>query len=225
MLTATAAGLLTICVLVASSAIARERDDRTLDLLLTTPLEPADYLRGKVLGLLRLFWPPTAAILVVAATASLVLWTMPPDLPDPQTAPLLLPGGLGAFALALPGFLCFGIAIGLSWSVRSRQWTVAAATSITICGIVVLSAMGLAVGVYHDVAGLGPVLLAMSPLTSPAPATDPTGWFDAVEAHWNISMLIGGGVGGLVWLTAAWVVLKTTSHSFTPTVRRLAGLD
>jgi len=225
MLTATAAGLLTAGVLLASSAIARERDDRTLDLLLTTPLEPADYLRGKLLGLVRLLWPPAVAVMLVAATASLVTWATQVTEPAAPDAALLLPGGLAAFALSLPGLLCLGIAIGLTWSVRSRQWTVAAAVSLTLCAIVMLGAAGLVVGVYQDVSGLGPVLLGISPLTATGPSLDPSGWFNTVDSAWNVSMLIGGGVGGVLWFVAAWVVLKTTAQSFTPTVRRLAGTD
>ena len=225
MLTATAGGLLAIGVLLASSAIARERDDRTLDLLLTTPLEPADYLRGKLLGLVRLVWPPTAAIMLVAATASLVMWVIPADNAASPTATALLPGGLAAFAMSLPGVLCLGITIGLSWSVRSRQWTVAAAISLIVSGVVVVGVAGFAIGVYADVSGLGPVLLGLNPLTCAGPALDPSGWFSPVDTNSNMGLVIGGAVGGVAWLISAWAVLKTTSQSFTPTVRRLAGLD
>ncbi len=225
MLTTTSGGLLAIGVLLASSAIARERDDRTLDLLLTTPLKPAHYLRGKLFGLVRLVWPPTAAIMLVAATASLVMWVIPADNTAAPTSTTLLPGGLAAFAMSLPGVLCLGITIGLSWSVRSRQWTVAAAISLIVSGIVVIGVAGFAMGTYADLSTLGPVLLGLNPLTSAGPALDPTGWFSSVDAHANVGLLIGGAVGGVAWLIAAWVVLKTTSQSFTPTVRRLAGLD
>jgi ABC-type transport system involved in multi-copper enzyme maturation permease subunit len=226
LLTTAVVALLAIATLLAASAVARERDDRTLDLLLTTPLQPADYLRGKLLGLIRLLWPPTLAVMVVAATGATLIWAAPPPA-EGVVSVVLLPGGLIATGIALPGLLCLGIAIGLSWSVRSRQWTVAAGASLGVTAVAVGGFSLLTLAIYNGLLALGVGLVGGNPLLAPLAAVDPTSWWQAntAIADLNVTMLIGGCVGGVIWFLAALMVLKTTAQSFTMSVRRLAGLD
>src|SRR5690606_35120521 len=46
-----------IAINMSSTAVSREREDGTLDLLLITPLTPAQYLGGKVRGLISFLTP------------------------------------------------------------------------------------------------------------------------------------------------------------------------
>lgn len=226
LLTTAVVTLLAIATLLAASAVARERDDRTLDLLLATPLRPADYLRGKLLGLIRLLWPPTVAVMVVAATAAVLIWAAPPPA-DGATSVVILPGGLIATGIALPGLLCLGIAIGLAWSVRSRQWTVAAGASLGVTAVAVGGFSLLTIAIYGGLVGLGVWMVGGNPLLAPLAAVDPATWWPSrtAIADLDLWMLIGGCVGSVVWLLTALMVLKTTAQSFTMSVRRLAGLD
>jgi hypothetical protein len=140
---------------------------------------------------------------------------------------VLLPGGLIATGIALPGLLCLGIAIGLSWSVRSRQWTVAAGASLGVTAVAVGGFSLLTLAIYNGLLALGVGLVGGNPLLAPLAAVDPTSWWQAntAIADLNVTMLIGGCVGGVIWFLAALMVLKTTAQSFTMSVRRLAGLD
>ncbi|MCH2138665.1 MAG: ABC transporter permease [Phycisphaerales bacterium] len=222
LLCAAAIGLITTGTILAATAVAREREDRTLDLLLATPLKPGQYLQGKLIGLIRLLWPPAVAVIVVAVSAAVVISGT-----DLSESDALLPMALIGMAITLPGLLCLCIAIGLAWSVRSRQWTSAAAISMGIVTVVAGGSALLILGVYEDVGPLGVALVGGHPLLGPLAAMSPESWWrgggDPVDLP--TSMLVGGIVGGTCWFVAAWVVIKTTAQSFTMTVRRLAGLD
>ena len=222
--------LLMIATLLSASAVARERDDRTLDLLLTTPLEPGDYLRGKLLGLARVMWPPTLAVMLVALCIAIVGWTAPPAVEGESSllAAGMLPGGAMALALSLPGLLATGIAIGLTWSVRSRKWTMAAAAGLIMTALATGGAALIASLAGGDIPALGTLLVGGVPLVVAQAASDPAGWLDLARtdlASLNQQLLIGGCVGAIVWFIAALGILRATSLSFTATVRRLAGLD
>jgi ABC-type transport system involved in multi-copper enzyme maturation permease subunit len=229
-LSAAVAALLLVATLLSASAVARERDDRTLDLLLTTPLQPRDYLRGKLLGLARVMWPPTVALMLVALCIAVVGWTTPtPEgQPSPALAAGMLPGGAVALALGLPGLLATGIAIGLTWSVRSRQWTTAAAAGLVVTALATGGAAFIATLAGADIPALGPVLVGGVPLVVAQAASDPGGWLDLKNTNLdtlNQQLLIGGCLGAVAWFIAALAILRATSMSFTTTVRRLAGLD
>ena len=73
-LLAIVAAEITIVVLAAvnmsATAVSREREDGTLDLILTTPIQPGPYISGKLRGLIQYLLP----MLVVPVVCMLIAW-------------------------------------------------------------------------------------------------------------------------------------------------------
>ncbi|MEO1512072.1 MAG: ABC transporter permease subunit, partial [Planctomycetota bacterium] len=116
-----------IAINISATAISREREDGTLDLLLTTPITPGMYLSGKLRGLIAYLLPlmlvPIATIAIAGVycmaagkTTSITLPTTPPAV---VAVPLVLPESALTVALSMLAFVSFCVMIGLNWSLKS----------------------------------------------------------------------------------------------------------
>jgi len=214
----------------AAAAIARDRADGTLDLLLTTPIQPKPYLRGKLLGICLLASPfMTALLATLLITAAAVAGSahgslLVPPTGDSAAAPLATWGGLIGAACCMVPFAGWCTAVGLSWSMRSRLTVKATLTAVTIN----IAAAGLLVPCLWS----GGLAWFLAPLMMACPATaimvaTADGHF---LSNWPMAevgrqwMLLGCGVaGGLFWSLLTAMLLQTTGRAFVPTMRRLAG--
>lgn len=127
--------ILLIVTNAAASTVTREREDGTLDLLLTTPITSRYYLWGKLAGLVG-FMLPLVAVPVLSAAIFVVhdLLRMFSG-SDPSLRWVVLPEGVILMPLVLVVMVAFATIVGMQMSLRNRT-TVRA----------VMSSLGLVVG-------------------------------------------------------------------------------
>jgi len=223
--------LILAAVAISATSITRDREDGNLDLLLTTPIQASPYLQGKLLGMGRLLIPLLAA---PAFTAVLVASTiaMQPDSAafTIQTAatpqPIASWGGLIGLAIMLPAFIAFCIAIGLHWSVRSRQSGKAMLVSLLITGLAAGLLVPCVSGAARSVAWFAAPVVAASPLASialaingPSLLTDSP--FSTEGDQWLL--IASGTIASAGWSVVTVMSLKSTARGFVRTMRHLAG--
>jgi len=232
--------IILIAINTSATAISREREDGTLDLLLTTPITPLEYLGGKLRGLISYLAPLLAVPVGTVALASLyvlvggleraggvavqaVLGT------QTMTVPVVLPEAAIAFPLVSIGFIAFCVVIGLSWSLRSRG------TIASVIGTVgVVAVIGGSVGLCGALAGgevtfVGPALAPVTPVTALFAGINPESAFSPqVESADDLfNARIAYVAGAALWAGAyTLVVLGVRAdlvRRFDRAVRELAG--
>lgn len=232
--------IILIAINTSATAISREREDGTLDLLLTTPITPLEYLGGKLRGLISYLAPLLAVPVGTVALASVYVLlgglersggVMVPTVLGTQTVdvPVVLPEIALAFPAVAVGFIAFCVVIGLSWSLRSRG------TIASVVGTVgVVTVIGGSVGLCGALAGggvylIGPALSAVTPITALFAGINPAVAFaPRVESASDFANArIALGVGAAFWTGIyALVVLGIRAdlvRRFDRAVRELAG--
>ncbi len=184
-----------IAINMAATAVAKEREDGTLDLLLTTPITPGAYLTGKLRGLVAYLLPLLAVPIGTLLIAGAYIWFVQigtighhggvdftnanPDVahaafvahtPAGRTVPIGIPAiipeaGLLAALVGIP-FLAFCIMIGLQWSLKSKGSLGSVVATVGVVGVV-SGIVGLCAWQGGgDIPGVGPALAALSPATT-----------------------------------------------------------
>lgn len=251
----TVAGEMTVIALVAvnmaATAVSREREDGTLDLLLTTPLTPGMYLTGKLRGMIAYLLPmiaipvgtiAAAGLYIAAAMVGILEPTTPPGFTTnpaliktsmPGTGPILVPAvlpesGLVLAAVSVP-FIAFCVMVGLQWSVRSKASLASVVGTVGIVGAVagVVGLCGWNAG--SELPVVGPVLAAMTPLTATLGCVRPeVALAETVNGAGGlngarVSLVIGAGVAALTYLAIVYGLHAAIVKGFDMTVRKLAG--
>lgn len=228
-----------VAVNMSATAVSREREDGSLDILLTTPITPKDYLRGKLRGLISFLLPFLSVPLATLALASLyvlvgglgrdggvtvtdVLLTGSID------TPAVLPeGALLAPLLALP-FMAFVVMIGLQWSVKSKG-----TIGSVIFAFGVIAAITGVVGLCGWQAGrsaayLGPALAALNPATLLFAIVNPVEGMSSTVSEAGlqsarVSLAVGAIAGALLLSIIVYGLYSSMVRRFDMTVRALAG--
>lgn len=229
-----------VAIVSAASTIAAEREDGTLDILLTTPITPSDYLGGKLRGLVWYLGPMLAVpILTTILAAAYVLAgglggagdVVVSDLVGSERIdlPVVLPVAMLVAPLTSVPFVAFCAVIGLQWSLRSKGVLTATTASFGVVAAVagVLGLCGWNAG--SDVALLGPALSALTPITAAHAVVDPAraatetlaGAGDPAAA--NLPLIVGSLAAAAGYLALTWGIKITLVKSFDMTVRKLAG--
>ena len=228
---------LLIGVSASATAVSREREDGSLDILLTTPIQPGPYLRGKLRGLIVVLWPAIATPSLTLVLGA--LYTMADGLgaasvstqvridTDLVDVPLVLAPAAFAFPFAFTGFMAFAVMTGLQWSVGSRGviGSTVGALGVIAASAMVLGLCGAAAG--RDSSGLGPALSCLSPVNLALVAVAPQATIGpSLRAP---SMLPAAFVAGtivtvIIEIIVTSAMLAAMRRSFMMTVRRLAGL-
>lgn len=230
-----------VAVNMAGTAVTREREDGTLDLLLTTPITPASYLGGKLRGLIAYLLPMLAVPLGTLALAALYiltgglgrvggLTTTTTVGAIAYTLPTVLPESLVLAPLATIPFLAFVVMVGLQWSLKSKGMLAAIATTIGVVGVTtgVVGLCGWHAGT--DVKFVGPALAALSPATalramvSPDNALTETLMSDASGVSARVSLGLGCILSAILHAAAVYGIRANMTRTFDMTVRRLAGV-
>ncbi len=234
-----------VAINVAATAISKEREDGTLDLLLTTPITASAYLTGKLRGLIAYLLPLLAIPLGTLLLAGLytaagglsrsggVNLKMSVAAPTGTGSvyvdvPMVLPEAGLLAAVAIIPFMAFCVMVGLQWSLKSRGtlssviWTVGVvcivAGPIGVCG---WNAGG-------EVPNFGPFLAALSPasllytLVRPIDAANKTmesGGIGALRVWLFIGCAAGAGLNAVI----CYGIHANMVRTFDVTVRRLAG--
>jgi ABC-type transport system involved in multi-copper enzyme maturation permease subunit len=253
-LLATVMGELLVITLVAvnmsATAVSREREDGTLDLLLTTPITPAKYLSGKLQGMMAYLLPMLAVPLFTLLVAGLyvgiagALETGAPGatsttqiaytsaaMGGASQAPLVLPEAGVVGALSVIPFIALCVMIGMSFSLRSRGVLGSVAQTVGVVGVVAGMVGLCAWRAAADVPLLGPVLAALNPAAAIVATIQPevalqetvvrsTGGMGAART----ALIIGGLVSLAIHAAIIYGLVTAMTRNFDQTVRRLAGI-
>ncbi|MCH2161416.1 MAG: hypothetical protein MK085_06035 [Phycisphaerales bacterium] len=228
----------TIVVLAAmnmsATAVSREREDGTLDLILTTPIQPGPYLAGKLRGLVMYLLPMLMVPVVTMFLAAIYCLTqgsatMIPVAVGTATIPVPIMSMSSSIAmlLLLPPFVAFAVMVGLQWSIRSKGTisSVIAAVMVLMAVVGVLGLCGMASG--RGIPYLGAAVSAGSPFNlifasfMPAAAIPET--LQEAQDTFGVSLLVGAAVSAVIYIGIVLGMHASMKKSFMMTVRRLAG--
>jgi ABC-type transport system involved in multi-copper enzyme maturation permease subunit len=227
----------------AATAISKEREDGTLDLLLTTPITSSAYLSGKLRGLVAYLLPllavPIGTLLLAglyvacggfSRAGGVELDKVVGGVNSGRTisVPVVLPvAGLYA-AIAIIPFMAFCVMVGLHWSLKSRGTLSSVVGTVGVAGAIA-GVMGLCS--WHaagSIPGLGAVAAALSPASLLFALIYP---WDALTN----TVTSSGITGAYVWLffgclasaaihaAICYGIHSNMVRTFDMTVRKLAG--
>ena len=230
-----------VAIYMSAGSVSREREDGTLDLILTTPITPRFYIWGKLQGLVR-FLSLLIAVPVVTVAMVSVYAAIGAALRWPQAtvgygvitssgaatvhdslllleAPLLL-------ALMLVPFVALCVAAGMTWSLKARGVLGAVVPSVAIIGLLTLVLGLCGWNAAANVQVLGPIINAFSPATNLPMIINPwenvAGFAEAPGFHrlWLLvaAVCAAGGYSLIVWSLITGMV-----KNFDQAVRRLSG--
>ncbi|MEO0512255.1 MAG: ABC transporter permease subunit [Planctomycetota bacterium] len=221
-----------VAVNMSATAVTREREDGTLDLLLTTPLTPSMYLSGKLRGLIAYLAPMISVPVLTLAAAGIGAWamgsTVTAGLQQPVEVPVVLPEAALLAPLVVGPFIALCVMVGLLWSLRSKG-----TLSAVVATVVVVGLLGLVTGLCgwlggQDVSYAGAASAGFSPASLVRTLTEP-------EAGLSQTFQTAGLGQARIWLAAGcvvscgllvlsvWLLQTSMAKNFDFTVRKLAG--
>ena len=228
----------TIVVLAAlnmsATAVSREREDGTLDLILTTPIQPGPYIAGKLRGLVT-YLLPMLLVPVVTMILLAIYCLISPEKASMVTAvgsgtimvPIMTIYSALAMLFMFPPFVAFAVMIGLQWSIRSKGTisSVIAAVMVLLAVIGVIGLCGMASG--QGIPYLGALISAGSPFNlifasfMPDRAIPET--LEEAGVNFGPTLLFGALISGVIYGAIVFGMHASMKKSFMMTVRRLAG--
>ena len=232
-----------------ATAVSREREDGTLDLLLTTPMTPTAYLGGKVRGMVAYLLPLVAVPVGTLLAAGIYsVLTESGFLSHPgimithnlrasgtvsgagsiQLPPVLPEAGIVLAIIAVP-FLAACCMVGLQQSL-AKKGTIGSV--VATVGIVGFAAGALGLCAYKAAAGLstvGPALAAATPVTAafagvyPEEALDSSMTSQDAMTAARVTVFIGALICSGIYIAIVYGLRASMVQKFDMTVRRLAG--
>ncbi|MEM7578067.1 MAG: hypothetical protein AAF328_11415 [Planctomycetota bacterium] len=241
-----------VAIYLSAGCVSKEREDGTLDILLTTPVEPKAYVWGKLRGLVRFL-----AVLIVVPFGTLLLvggYALIGELsgrwagtyPHAYTvssggfggssasgaggaivdAWVVLPEAGVLLVLGFVPFVALCVAAGMSWSLKSKGVLGAVVPTVLILGATI-AVLGLCGGTAAANMGVvGPVVNAFSPATSVPVLVDPYGsvsGFAGSPGVGRASLWIGAAAAAVVYGTMVYALIGAMVKNFDVTVRKLSG--
>ena len=223
-----------------ATAVSREREDGTLDLILTTPIQPGPYLAGKLRGLIMYLTPmilvPVLTIAILAVyvladgfgRAGGVAVTLPlPGTTGSVTLPVILWEGAIALPMMLAPFLAFCVMIGLQWSIKSKGTigSVIAAVAVVLTIVGMISLCAAVAGKNLSVPGAA--MSALSPINLLFAIVLPTKTIGSALTNnptaARTALVVGAAGAGLLYSGVVYGLHNNMKRTFMMTVRRLAG--
>ncbi len=231
-----------IAINMAATAVAGEREDGTLDLILTTPITPRMYMTGKLRGLVAYLLPLIAVPVFTIGIAGLYALTgglgqntlshisASTVSGTTITVPVVLPEAGILSAIVLVPFMAFCVMIGLQWSLKSKSTLSSVIGTVAIVGIVsgILGLCGWASAA--DMPIVGPALASLSPASLldalVVPADRMANTVDDGQNGLTVArtaLSIGAVVSAGVYIGIVYAVISALVKNFDTTVRKLAG--
>ncbi|MCC5824274.1 MAG: ABC transporter permease subunit [Phycisphaerales bacterium] len=228
-----------VAINMAATAVSREREDGTLDLILTTPITPGMYLAGKLRGLVSYLLPLIAVPVFTVGIAGLYAMLFRDTRPGGTTVaemvgaatvdvPVVLPEAGLLAALVLVPFTAFCVMVGLQWSLKSRGTLGSVVGTVGVVGVIsgIIGLCGWAAGA--DLPVVGPAVAALSPASLLDAVVVPVSRMNqtAADSGLNtarISLAIGAVISAVVYLAIVYAIHTTMVKGFDFTVRKLAG--
>lgn len=229
-----------VAINMSATAISREREDGTLDLLLTTPVTPSEYLGGKLRGLVAYLLPmiavPVATMVLAGAHAAVGGFSQPDNAQVPAGAamsgvmiPVVLPEAGIILALSAAPFMALCVMIGLHWSLKSKGAIASVVGAVIVAGLVAAVVGGCGFNAGRSIPAVGPALLGLSPFACGLALVEPVdAMYDTVVnggglLTGRVALLIGAAASAGVYLAAVWALHSQMVRRFDMTVRKLAG--
>jgi ABC-type transport system involved in multi-copper enzyme maturation permease subunit len=226
-----------IAVNMSATAVSREREDGTLDLILTTPITPAQYLTGKLKGIIAYLLPLLAVPVATLGIAG--LYVAVGGLGNPGVSvPVTLPGVTVNIPAVLPeaGFImlfsavpfaAFCVVIGMQWSLKSKG-TISSVVGTMGIVAVVAGVVGLCSwNAGADLPILGPVLGGFSPASVVWSLVHAEHGMEKTVAQSlpsaRVALAIGVVLAAAVLALVVYLLHASMTRTFDMTVRKLAG--
>ncbi len=230
-----------VAINLSATAVSREREDGTLDLILTTPIQPGPYLTGKLRGLFQYLIPLMAVPTITMALLAVyvladgfgrsggVMVNAVVGNNTTLSLPMFLPEGAIALPLALISFTMFCVMIGLHWSIKSKGTISSVVSAVLVVGFIagLVGLCGIPAG--RNMAYVGAVVTAASPInlvwaiTYPAVTIEKSLESDADLGR--IMIVVGAGLAAITYLAIVYGMHTNMKRSFMMTVRKLAGTN
>lgn len=235
-----------VAIYMSAGCVSKEREDGTLDIMLTTPMTAKQYIWGKLRGLVR-FLGVMIAVPVLTMIGVSVYTIVGQSLGWSQASftqyalshygggggqsipgvPLLLPEAGVVLGLMLVPFVALCVASGMAWSLKAKGVLGAIVPTVGIIGAIVL-VMGLCGwSELGQMPLIGPIINGFSPATSAAMLVDPWDRLEDFagdgEAVGRISLLIAGGIAAAGYFVIVYALILGMVKGFDQTVRKLSG--
>ncbi len=226
-------------LIMSATAVSREREDGSLDIILTTPIQPGPYIAGKLRGIVQFIAPMMSVPVITLALLALyimanglgreggvmVLAETVAGSADKIDVPVVLPETALAVPLMLAPFLAFCVMVGLGWSIKSKGTisSVVAAVAVVIAVSGVLGLCGLGA---KNLPVVGAVLNTLSPINvlwagiNPAQAI-PESILEGPPGR--IALVVGAAIAGAAYIFLVVGLHTNMKRTFMMTVRKLAG--
>jgi len=236
-----------VAVNMAATSVAREREDGTLDLLLTTPITPGSYLGGKMRGMVAYLLPLIAVPVGTILLAGVYVLAVQAGLLSREGGvvyqhqvigastgmfipiPAVLPEAALIVGVVVVPFIAFCVMVGMQWSLKSKGSLSAVVATVGVVGVV-----GGIVGLCAYKSGtdfqfVGSAIAALSPITAVSATIYPESALASTVngfglASARIGLLVGCGIAALAYLAVVYGLRANMVHNFDMTVRRLAGV-
>jgi len=230
-----------VAIYMSAGSVSKEREDGTLDLMLTTPVTPKYYIWGKLRGLvsflsLMIATPvlTLALVSVYVMVAQLAGWPQAGSVVGMhignswQSAwtPLLIYEAPLLLLLLLVPFVAVCVMVGMNWSLKARGVLGAVVPTVAIVGVMTLVLGVCGLGASRNITVIGPILNAFSPATGVLMVIDP--WnnvdnFGGAEAESRVLLLVAAALAAGGYCLVVWGMLQHMVSGFDHTVRRLSG--
>ncbi len=231
-----------VAIYMSAGAVSREREDGTLDLVLTTPITPKQYIWGKLRGLVSflslLIAVPVLTLAMVAGYALVAGWAGAEQASFLHTgiasggahisgrAPILLPEAPVLLLIMLVPFVGLCVMAGMSWSLKARGVLGAVVPTVAAMGVLALLLGVCGLSAAQQVPLIGPVLNAFSPATNVVMLVNPWQYvanFAISPGFGRVSLAIAALVAAGGYSAIVYAMLLGMVRGFDQTVRRLSG--
>lgn len=229
-----------VAINTSATAISREREDGTLDILLTTPITQASYINGKLRGLISYLVPLLAVPIGTMAIASIYvlvggfgrtggIMVQENALASTISVPVILPEAAFILPLSVLPFMAFCVMVGLQWSLKTKGTIASVVGTVGVVGMIggVIGLCGWQAARGVDI--VGPALAAMNPLTAvyavvfPASGMEQAlGGVGALSGA-RIALTIGAVVSVGIYFLVVTGMRSSMVRTFDTATRRLAG--
>lgn len=229
----------------AATSVAREREDGTLDLLLTTPITPGQYLSGKLRGIVAYLLPLLAVPIGTLGLGGLASGLAQGEVLHPKdggmvsvavaltggtlSVPAVIPEAFVLASLVVIPFIAFCVVVGMQWSLKSKGSLSAVVATVAIVGVVA-GIVGLcAWQAGSGVEGIGPAACGLSPATVvfaciyPEVAMAETVLKSGSLVAARVGLFIGALIAAAIYIAVVYGVHANMVRTFDFTVRKLAG--
>lgn len=230
-----------VAVYMSAGSVSKEREDGTLDLMLTTPITPRQYLWGKLRGLVSFLGVLLAApILTLAMVAAYSLignlmgatWAkadyviLTAGSAARMKHPLLLPEMALLLPLVLIPFVALCVTLGMNWSIRARGVLGAVVPTLGIVGVITAVTGFCGYSAAENIGVVGPAVNAFSPTTSLVMFLNPwetvQGFAESPESS-RVFLAMAAVIAAAGYSLIVSANIQAMTRGFDHTVRKLTG--